>query len=278
MRPVEQSTQESFFTPGNAGNVGNTVLLNHQPARIPTPRRRQDGNASPRVSAQGHVRKPTKGRRGLRSNIESNGGAKAGVAKDELRDLPQPDCWMPNIVLTAAEIHAYFPTILKSPEAMMRFVQNGITVSEQARLINWFHGGAFAEKRLSETLKARKAKFAKVKFGATSRTMAKNKMAIPEDNNYGTGHYSQPFGTSAERWASLLERATMVKNHPFGLDAGAYTQCVLEAIETNDPTLTDGHVAEMMKQRGWHTVEEDGNWDRKSFDRLQALMTANPDA
>lgn len=278
MRPVEQSTQEPFSTPGNSGNVENTLLLAHQPARIPSLPRRQDADETPRVSAQGHVRKPTKGRRGLRSNIESNGGAKAGVAKDELRDLPQPDCWMPNIVLTAAEIHAYFPTILKSPEAMMRFVRNGITVSEQARLINWFHGGVFAEKRLSETLKARKAKFAKVKFGATSRTMAKNRMAIPEDNNYGTGHYSQPFGANPERWASLLERAAMVQIHPSGVDAGGYTRCVLEAIGTNNATLTDEHVAYMMEQRGWRTTSEDGNWDRKSFDRLQALMTANPDA
>ncbi|KAF1345184.1 hypothetical protein BDV97DRAFT_372411 [Delphinella strobiligena] len=258
-------------------NPNHTLLgMESHPAPNSTLRPPQVSDDTPRVSAQGHVRKPTKGRKGLRSNITSNGGAKAGVAKDELRDLPQPDCKMPNIILTAAEIHAYFPAMLKSPEAMMRFVQNGVTVTEQASIINWFHGGIFAEKRLSETLKARKAKFTKVKFGATTRAMAKNKMALPNDNNYGTTHYSQPFGTTRTRYATLLERANMVEIHPSGADAGAYTICVLEAIRQNNATLTDEHVVGMMNFHGWQTVPEQGNWDRKSFDRLRALMAADP--
>lgn len=205
---------------------------------------------------------------------KQRGGRVQGQEVDQLKDRPGPDTMFPDCEVSASEIHIFLPTMLRSREATLRILGNGVTALEQTQAINWAVDDRYDHTRLYNLMRKRSSAFTAKELGMPVPEAKKKGVTLPKEKRMNTSYWIKPRGIHHMVDRPLLDIAQQVpvEHWPSGLDAGPLTKALQLALDSHDETLMISMIPKLMAEHNWTLPQESGNRDRQCFDRLISGM------
>lgn len=197
-----------------------------------------------------------------------------GQDVDQLKDRPSPDTMFPSCEVSASEIHIFLLNKLRSREATLRILGNGVTALEQTNVINWAVSGRYDHTRLYNLMRKRSSSFSAKELDMPVPEAKKKGVTLSKEKRMDTSYWITPRGVHQMVDRPLLDIAQQVpvEHWPSGLDAGPLTKALQLALDNNDGSLMISMIPRLMVEHNWLLPQESGNRDRQCFDHLDAKM------